>query len=106
MHSNKAFRRGVVKVAEVLRNHPLRNAVNAGIISNFPSSVSTARARVRDSDIKNYAAARKISLTPHHVEARVAFALEHLARDDDFWRSLVLSDEKVFQSSRNGHVRV
>lgn len=93
-------------LVDVLLNHPFKNAVNARIISNFPGSISTARNRIRVSNVKNYAAAKKVGLTPQHKEARVAFALEHLARDDDFWRRVVFSDEKVFQSSHNGHIRV
>jgi hypothetical protein len=59
-------------------------AVEAVNTSGFPGSFRTARRRVRGSEL-NHVAARKLSLTPMHREARMAFCLEHLARDDAFW---------------------
>jgi hypothetical protein len=74
-------------------------AVEAVNTSGFPGSFRTARRRVRGSELKNHVAARKLSLTPMHREARMAFCLEHLARDDAFWAQVIFSDEKVFQVS-------
>jgi hypothetical protein len=81
-------------------------AVEAVNTSGFPGSFRTARRRVRGSDLKNHVAARKLSLTPMHREPRMAFCLEHLARDDAFWAQVIFSDEKVFQSCPNGRLRV
>jgi transposase len=90
----------------VIRNSPFTTATAAVNISNFPGSVRTSRRRLRNSELRNHAAARKIRLTPQHKEARVGFALEHLAKDNAFWSRVVFSDEKVFQSAHNGRVRV
>jgi hypothetical protein len=90
----------------VIRNSPFTTATAAVNISNFPGSVRTSRRRLRNSELRNHAAARKTRLTPRHKEARVGFALEHLAKDNAFWSQVVFSDEKVFQSSHNGRVRV
>jgi transposase len=89
-----------------LRNSPFMRAVEAVNTSGFPGSFRTARRRVRGSELKNHVAARKLSLTPMHREARMAFCLEHLARDDAFWAQVIFSDEKVFQSCPNGRLRV
>jgi hypothetical protein len=90
----------------VIRNSPFTTATATVNISNFLGSVRTSRRRLRNSELRNHAAARKIRLTPRHKEARVGFALEHLAKDNAFWSRVVFSDEKVFQSSHNGRVRV
>jgi Mn-dependent DtxR family transcriptional regulator len=90
----------------VIRNSPFTTATAAVNISNFPGSVRTSRRRLRNSELRNHAAARKIRLTPRHKEAKVGFALEHLAKDNAFWSRVVFSDEMVFQSSHNGRVRL
>jgi hypothetical protein len=71
----------------------------------FPGSVSTSRRAAVVCGIVNFET-RQIRLTPRHKEARVGFALEHLAKDNAFWSSVVFSNGKDFQSSRNGRVRV
>jgi hypothetical protein len=81
-------------------------AIEAINTSGFPSSFRTVRRRVRGSELKNHVAARKLSLTPMHREARMAFCLKHLARDDAFWAQVIFSDEKVLQSCPNGRLRV
>jgi transposase len=54
-----------------LRNSsPFMTAVEAVNTSGFPGSFRTARRRVRESELKNHVAARKLSLTPMHREAR------------------------------------
>jgi hypothetical protein len=40
------------------------------------------------------------------MEARIGFSLQHLVENDDFWSRVIFSDEKVFQSSLNGQLRV
>lgn len=45
-----------------------------------------------------------MKLTDHHKQGRVIFALNNLLRED--WNRVVFTDEKVFQSSYNGQVRV
>jgi hypothetical protein len=89
-------------VINVVRDSPLTVAVEAVGVINFPGSVRTARGRIKTSDLRNHVAARKIKLTPLHREARVGFALLHLAREDAFWRRIIFSDEKTFQSCPNG----
>jgi hypothetical protein len=89
-----------------LRNSPFMTGVEAVNTSGFPGSFRTARRRARGSELKNHVAARKLSLTPMHREARMAFCLKHLARDDAFWTQVIFLDEKVFQSCPNGRLRV
>jgi hypothetical protein len=57
---------------------------------------------VRETRLKKKSAATKIRLTPRHKETRVAFALEYMLRENDFWENVIFSDEKVFQSASNG----
>jgi transposase len=90
----------------IIRGSPFTTAVNAANTTLFPGSIRTVRRRLRASELRNRASARKIGLTPRHKEAKIGFALEHLARDEVFWSSVVFSDEKVFQSCPNGRLRV
>ena len=42
-------------------------------------------------------------LSPANIAARLAFAQHHLAEHDaDFWRNVVFTDEKTFDSSKHG----
>jgi transposase len=90
----------------VLKEHPFHNAVRAVQESNFPGSSRTARRRIQQSELRCRAAAKKILLKPEHKESRVGFALEHLAFGQNFWHNIVFSDEKTFQSSASGNIRV
>ncbi|KAJ8956724.1 hypothetical protein NQ318_014079 [Aromia moschata] len=54
---------------------------------------------------KNCVAAHKVFLTEEHKQRRVQFANEFL-QGNEFWNSVVFSDEKTFQSSKNGRLRV
>jgi transposase len=49
----------------VIRNSPFTTATAAVNISNFPGSVRTSRPRLRNSELQNHAAARKIRLTSY-----------------------------------------
>ena len=92
-------------VSEVKRR-PFATAASAAATTRFPGSTKTARRRIRTAGIRNYVAARKVRLTPRHKELRLGFALEHFVHDNDFWNRVVFSDEKTFQSSPNGRLRV
>mgnify|MGYP005986636791 CR=1 FL=1 len=72
-------------------------AVQAIDITNFSDSVKTDHRRIKESDLKDYAAARNTILRPYK-EARIGFALEHLDQNNAFWTRVVFSFEKVFQS--------
>lgn len=89
-----------------LRNHPFDNASKAKFETNFPASVRTALRRVKKSDLKNCAAAKKYQLTEEKKQGRLIFALNHLLNDADFWRNVIFSDEKIFQSHNDGGIRV
>jgi transposase len=73
---------------------------------NFPASVWTVRRRLREIGLRSRVAARKPRLTPLHREIRMGFALQYVAQDEEFWRQIVFSDEKVFQSCPNGRLKV
>lgn len=72
--------------------------------TNFPASRPTGCRRVKDSHLKNYVAAKKMKLGEEHKQARIIFALNNILRHD--WNRVVFTDEKVFQSTVNGHIRV
>lgn len=93
-------------LVNVIQERPFTTAVQATAVTNFPGSVRTARRRIKESGLRNYAAARKTRLRPCDKEARIGFALEHLVRDNAFWNRVIFSDEKVFQSCPNGRLRV
>lgn len=89
-----------------LRTNPFETAVTACFETEFPGSVRSARRRVKGSELRNYAAAKKVFLEPRHKEQRLNFANQFVGRPDDFWNNVIFSDEKVFQSCHDGSIRV
>ena len=55
-------------LTNIIENSPFSTAVQTTGITNFPDSVKTARRRIKESDLKNYAAARNTILRPYHKE--------------------------------------
>lgn len=90
---------------ENLRNNPFKSAVNAIEDTNFPGSRWTAYRRIKNSDLRNFCAARKCALTENHKINRLHFANTYI-NEGDMWENVIFSDEKVFQSTHNGSVRV
>ncbi|KAJ8915252.1 hypothetical protein NQ315_014759 [Exocentrus adspersus] len=69
-------------------------------------SLRVAQMRLKQSGLKNCAAARKVFLTAEHKHRRVQFANEFLIHGEEFWNNVVFSDEKTFQSCNSGRLRV
>jgi transposase len=92
---------------QFLENNPFKIAVEARQMTQFPASARTARRRIRTaSNLRNRAGAKNPFLTQANKQERVGFALQHYMQDINFWENVVFTDEKVFQSFYNGHVRV
>lgn len=87
-----------------LRDHPFEVARNAIERTHFSGSRPTAFRRIKESPLGNYVAAKKMILKEEHKQARVLFAINNTLREN--WDKVVFSDEKNFQSTFNGHVRV
>ncbi|KAI4461594.1 homeobox-like domain superfamily [Holotrichia oblita] len=82
----------------LLRDNPFETAVSACEYVNFPGSVWTARKRIKCSEISNYSAPRKPYLSPENIQQRIAYAQEFLNKNNNFWKKVIFSDEKVFQT--------
>lgn len=94
-------------LVDFIRENPFQCVVDALAETNFPGSVRTARRRIKNgSDLRNRSAAKKPFLTPQNKEQRVGFALEYSLEALNFWQNVVFTDEKVFKSCFDGHVRV
>lgn len=91
---------------QVLQENPFQSAVVAHAETNFPGSVRTARRRIKESILRNHPAVKKPFLTQQNKEQRVGFSLEYIAQPLAFWRNVIFTDEKIFQSCYNGRVRV
>lgn len=66
-------------------------------------SVRTIRRRWQDNGFYHHIPAEYEKLTAQHKEQRMAFALEHLAWNDE-WMTTIFSDEKVFSTNENARV--
>jgi transposase len=86
--------------------HCFETANDAIRATNFPGCRSTAYKRLWDVNLHSRIAAQREKLLPRHKEVRTLMAEEWLALDDNVWDYAVWSDEKVYQSSREGQVRV
>lgn len=95
-----------VQLVNFLREHPFATAVQARIATNFPGSTRTARKRIRESELRNRAAANNFFLTEANKLERLRFAQQFVNNENNFWENIVFSDEKTFQSCSNGRVRV
>lgn len=89
-----------------LRENPFNTINNAKIAVNFPGSRSTANRRIQESDLKSCVAVKKLSLTEVNKQARLLFSLNHVYRELPFWQNVIFTDEKLFQSTYNGRIRV
>ncbi|XP_068237152.1 uncharacterized protein [Palaemon carinicauda] len=58
----------------------------------------TLRRGLNEAGICCHIPSYKGMLTPAHKECRLGFALEHLPHDENYWRNIIFTDEKVFQS--------
>jgi transposase len=88
-----------------LRENPIATAIQAKIATNFPGSTRTARKRIRQTELRNRSAANKIVMTLANKRERLHFAHQYL-NGDNFWATVIFSNEKTFQSCSNGRVRV
>lgn len=52
--------------------------------------------RLEKAGYKPRRAARKFFLTGIHAEKRLTFALEYQDKNQEWWRSVIFSDEKTF----------
>lgn len=94
------------QLVNYLRLNPFHTVIRAKEVTGFSASLITARRRIKNSELKNYASANKIFLTQDNKENRIRFAQEYLQQPDNFWDNIVFSDEKTFQSNHNGTLRV
>lgn len=95
-------------LVQFLRDNPFETAVSAARVTQFPGCNRTAQLRVvQCSNLRNRSAASKPFLQNIHKEQRMGFALQYLPVGLNFWtRNVIFSDEKVFQSTYNGRIRV
>lgn len=94
-------------LVEYLRQNPFETALSAMHRTGFPTSSRTAQRRVRQcSELRNRAAASKPFLKNSDKEQRIGFAMQYLPENDCFWQNVIFSDEKTFQSTYNGRIRV
>lgn len=94
-----------LQLAELLRQHPFKSIVEARQNINFPASLKTARRRIRETELRNRAAANKTYLTEENKRQRVMFAQQYV-HQPNMWDNVVFSDEKTFQSCPSGRLRV
>lgn len=93
-------------LVQEIRRDPFQSAQEAAIASGFPASVRTTRRRIAASGLKNRSAEIKEILLPRHKEARVQYATNLLQEPIVFWDNVVFMDEKTWQSTKSGKVKV
>jgi DNA-binding Lrp family transcriptional regulator len=71
------------------------------------SSVNFIVRRWRESGLlERKAGAGRPRTSTEEDQTRVGFALDYILREDNFWEHVIFTDEKVFQSSCSGRLRV
>jgi transposase len=94
------------QVIDFIRQNPFQTTITVKEEIEFPGSWSTAWRRIRQSELRSRYAANKFFLGEENKQRRLQFAYEYLQRENNFWDNVVFSDEKTFQSSHNGTLRV
>lgn len=93
-------------IIRYLEQNPFKTSRDAIVETNFPGSQPTVCRRIKNSELFNYAAAKKIALSDEDKQSRLLYALNYSHRERHFWENVVFTDEKVFQNTNDGHVRV
>lgn len=93
-------------LTDYLRQNPFATARKAANETHFPACMMTISRRIRETDLRNRVAARKIHLTNLGKQTRLLFALNNIYHEPQFWENVIFTDEKVFKSTHNGPVRV
>lgn len=89
-----------------LRQDPFASGVQAASHIDFPGSQPTVSRRVKESELRNAASAKKTILSAQQKQGRIIFCLNYVYRPLEFWKQVIFSDEKIFQSSNDGRIRV
>lgn len=89
-----------------LRQNPFQTSRQAAFLTNFPGSAPTVCRRIKESEIQNCASPKKPLLTEEQKQSRVIFCLNYIYRPPNFWNNVIFTDEKIFQSSNSGRLRV
>ncbi|KAI4464599.1 transposable element-related [Holotrichia oblita] len=93
-------------LVQYVTQNPFTSSSEAAAATIFPGSSRTARRRLTAAGLHNHRAAVKEILLPRHLQDRLRFARNYLEEDHDFWHTVVFSDEKTFQSTASGQVKV
>lgn len=90
------------RILEAVQHRPLTSAVRVTQDLQLPCHPRTTRRRLHENNIHCYIPAKKGRLTQEHKEARLGFALQHLAMDPRYWNNVIFTDEKTFTSVEAG----
>uniref|UniRef100_V5I9M2 Transposable element Tcb1 transposase n=1 Tax=Anoplophora glabripennis TaxID=217634 RepID=V5I9M2_ANOGL len=89
-----------------LRENPFTDMRHAIEATGFPGCKNTATVRLKEQGLFNYTAPSKELLTVQHRERRLQFARNYIQQGQHFWNNVIFSDEKIFQSTNSGKVKV
>lgn len=93
-------------LVQYIQEHPFATAIKAVEETHFPASLVTARKRIRAGGLFSSVAAKKPRLSEENKNRRAQFANDFINRPPNFWENVVFSDEKIFQSTYNGQLKV
>lgn len=86
------------RIVAMARRTPIVTAVHITRTLQLPCSFLTTRRRLREANLICRVPAVKEFLSAAQREARLGFALEYIAKGDEFWNNVIFTDEKVFSS--------
>ncbi|XP_064116690.1 uncharacterized protein LOC135222533 [Macrobrachium nipponense] len=85
----------IVAAAEM---HSMRTSAQHTEHLGLNCNPMTLRCRLHEARIHSHIPAYKGWLTPAHKKCRLGFALKHLPHEENYWRIVIFTDGKVFQS--------
>lgn len=93
-----------LQIMEANSRNPFLSATAIGRELHLPVAAVTIRRRLHAAGTHHRRAARKEILTPACREDRVSFALLYISMPQDFWQTVIWTDEKVFSSDEDGRM--
>lgn len=90
------------EIVEAVVEHALITSVSIVQHLQLPCNARTVQRRLHEQQFHCYVPAKKERLTQAQRDARLGFALQYLGSDEEFWKSVIFTDETCFCSTQVG----
>ena len=86
---------------ETTKDHPEMTLTQLMEVSNVCFSKPTAWRTLKDNEFENVTLREKWTMTDEHRKLRLKWALANVDKPDDYWKSIIFTDESLIQNNPN-----